>query len=82
MNQSTLLALAFIAALVAACADGTLPSRTADDPANPYAVETPILADAASPPPDSAAADDGCPRPAGQEHHHPTPSTSNSGGAP
>jgi hypothetical protein len=83
MNHSTL--LAFVAALAAACADGTLPPRTADDPANPNAVEAPILSDAASAPPGPAAADDGgTPNPVGNEHHHyhPTPSPSNSGGTP
>jgi hypothetical protein len=83
MNQSTL--LAFVAVLAAACADGTLPPRTADDPANPSAVETPILSDAASTLPGAATADDGgTPSPAGHEHHHhhPTPSPSNSGGTP
>ncbi|HXN31624.1 MAG TPA: hypothetical protein VN894_07180, partial [Polyangiaceae bacterium] len=39
--MNTLVPLAVAAAFAAACADGTLPARTARDPSSPDAPETP-----------------------------------------
>jgi hypothetical protein len=49
--MNTVILLTIAAALVVACADGTLPSRGANDPANPKALETPTDRDAAPPAP-------------------------------
>jgi hypothetical protein len=80
--NTLLIPLTIAAALVAACADGTLPPKGANDPANPNAPETPSDADAAPPaPPAGDALDGGQRHPAGHEHHHPA-SPASSGGSP
>ncbi len=73
--------------VLAACADGTLPARTADDPANPSAAETPFSvagpAPSAAPPPSMP----DMPGMPGMDHSHmqkpvPMPSASASPGKP
>jgi hypothetical protein len=63
--------LAVAAAFTFACADGTLPPRSARDPSNPGAPETPGPDGNARPPPPTATGDDGGSGPPAPAHHHP-----------
>jgi hypothetical protein len=81
MNRP-LIPMIIVAALYVACADGTLPPRSASDPANPNALETPTDREAGPPAPSPAdVAEGGEGRPTAHEHHHAAPPAS-SGGAP
>lgn len=55
---------------LAACADGTLPPKSADDPSNAKAQETPFDPKKPLPAPPPTAAQDAGPPPAHEHHHH------------
>ncbi len=74
--MNTSIPLTLVAAFAIACADGTLPPRTADDPSNPRAPETPLLADPASPPRAPVIAGAGGTRNPHEHQHHAMPSPS------
>ena len=77
--------LAIATAFALACADGTLPPRTANDPTNPDAPEVPIpprATQAASTP--ALPQEIGVPDPPASHEHHPPspPAAASPGGAP
>jgi hypothetical protein len=77
------IAVAIATAFTLACADGTLPARTATDPSNPNASEVPNPQEASDAAPGPALTTEGgvSTPPASHEHHHsPAPVAPNAGG--
>ena len=76
--------LAVVGAFAVACADGTLPARTARDPSNPSAPETPPPATEVSPAArPTAESDEGVPSPpAAAVRKDRAPASASSGASP
>ena len=81
--KPTSIPLAIATAFSLACADGTLPARTAVDPSNPNASEVPIsqgVWDAAPSPALTTEGGVSTPPASHQRHHTPPPVAPNAGG--